>query len=269
MNRQPIIDVSVIAILALSLFCFSSANAQQAIQPISIDKDRVMRRSNDYYIRLHGFNAKKQRLVHFDTDLIRSGGRFQLQLFDLEMDVETISVKESEAGNTIHWTGKLSNSTVSVEDFMAEFPSQKLAELVFDAVFAVKIRLSLYEIDAPTGAIFPVNQGGSGLSVAEFRAENLGRANLFFGASATIKDVQSGRTFRLSPLEMGSGIHLLTEVDLKKQLRSAHGRVLDPVELKRHEEAQNFLRSLGPDPRREILRERARNADETSKGVRQ
>jgi hypothetical protein len=249
-------------ILVLSSSWLAGANAQHVIQPTPEDEAYLVRQSNDYYLQKHGYYARQQQLVHIDTDLLRSGGSFQLQLFDLTMDVETVSVRESETGNTVRWIGKLANKTVSIEDLMTEFPSPKLAEHAFAAIFEIKITLSLYERDGPTGAIFPVNFRDTDVSADEFRAGNLRRSNLFFGASANFVHAVSGRVFRLIPLEMGDGVHLLIEIDPKKQLRPGHaGKNLEADAKKHHDDARDFLNSLGPDPRRQILRKKWANSE--------
>lgn len=213
--------------------------------------------ANQYYISKYTYTAKQSKLVRAYPDVLRNAKSFELRLFDLKLTAVTKSASPSDSGHYFIWRGYIPNPTISVEDFMTEFPSQKAAQSAYDAIFGATLTSSLFEYDELTNANFPINVGTE-LGALEQEKFNVGsRENTFYGISGKIKHADTGRTFHILPLEMGDGYHLLIEIDKSKRIRPAHAGVQNSPEVDRKQrDLEVFLEGLGEGPREQILRER-------------
>lgn len=249
-----------LTLIAVLFLCFvsDSANAQsnELLTRVTGEELASVRTANDWFLRKHLYIARQHEIVKVDTDLLMSGQPFTIQLGpndSITVDPNDVNTLGSGAG--IVWTGKISNPDRTIDDLMTELGSRRQAEIAHDSIYGVTITGSRAEVEAGTGINIPIFLETEQRAMRpEFRGSG-NSANWFYRYRTVITSPNSKNTYSLSALEMGGPYHIIKELDPEKMMRPGRAEDSpDPNEAQKRQDYQNFLDSLGEDPRKALRR---------------
>lgn len=236
------------------------ATAQYAefLTPLTESEGATVRLENDYFLKKHLYAAKRHRLVRANVDLLKSGTPFVISLFEDEsLVVEPTEFVVRGDGSILIWKGTISNPPISVNELMSTFPSEKEAQLAHSALFGISIGAARYEHDVQSGANFTLaplpNDAELSIESQKAHPDN----QIFYGVTAKFLILPTSREYMLLPLEMGGAHHIVYEIDRSRVVEP--GPLRDPEnpdQAQKRRELQEYIDSLGEDPRIEVLRQR-------------
>ena len=221
---------------------------QELLTPVTGRELAEVTAKNAYFLKKHLYGAKRHRIVTADIDVLLSREPFVISLFN--GDSLTLEPSHNQSYNTglpIIWTGSISKPYISADQLrVRQHIGKKEAKLRHDAMFGVNIAASRYEYDIESGANFPTRALRSHSGNSSYYGMT---ANIFFPGAPGI--------YYLRPVDMGGPYHILVEIDPSKMITP--GPLDDPENPERAlklRDLEEFLESLGEDPRRAIIREK-------------
>ena len=249
------------ALFLLALFFPSADSFGQTnllLQDIQDSERATLRQINDYFLKVHLYDALNYRIVRVNMDALRSGEAIDIPLFNgRSVSIEPISTQVRNEGAMLIWNGRISNPSISVQELASQVGSFDQASAIHDSLFRVKFIAAQYETDQ-----------GSQLNIPYVAARRTGEqkptgpkkvggtsAQPFYGVTGSFRNQDSSSEYRIFPLEMGGPYHLLVELDQSKIVSPGPLNDADHPEMsQKRREREEYMRSLGDDPRKEILK---------------
>ena len=245
-------------IFLASFFVFSNADAEELIVPLSDSEYIAAADINDYFLRKHLYSAKQHRIVRVDFDVLFSEKPLQITFFPEEtIEVVPTGIERRGEGSIIRWKGELQDSTGVLERQASQISAPEAREAFRALSSKVRITAAKFEHDKASRANFPYYADGelSKVTLESERSQN----TIYYGVRTRVMYPGSSREFVLMPLEMGGPYHLIYELDRSKIPRISDRDAvteLDPETAAKIQARQDFMRTLGEDPRKEIIRSR-------------
>ena len=249
----------VLAVLTIvsSLVPFDSfAELPELLTPVTGSEEAIVTSENDYFLKKHLYFAKRHRIVRVDLDLLESVEQFTISLFDdVSLAVEVTELDVDRDKLVIRWKGRVINPKYSFDDLNRRLQNPEDAKSLHDGLFGLSISAGQFDYDEVSGANLPSHPRRSYLGRDRRIFDARINMSKFYGVSAEFSGPTLRDNYILKTLEMGGAYHILIEVDPTKTI--SPGPFDDPddpemgVKRRQYEE---FLQSLGEDPRRAIIR---------------
>lgn len=197
------------------------AEVPDLLEPLSQAEAIEVRQNNEAWLGEHLKYARRHRLVRVDADVLLSGERVRVVLFDGRSILFELLEREVHGSETapyrFEWSGRVADSPITAEELLAMNPHigpLEHAKVLYDAMFGISMRGSLYLRDVTTGGSWPVPHDHIGDDCECQRPEPVPGTVPFYTIRADFNDVRSPFSYRLRPLEHDPRYHVLAEIDL-------------------------------------------------------
>ena len=232
----------------------SLAQLAELLTPVTGVELAEARARNEYFLKKHSYRARNHRIVTADFELLRSGEALVIPLFDGEsLTVEPSSFEDGSIQSTLSWKGTIANPLLSINDLQGTGGSAVRAKIMHEALFGVRIGAALWRYDAASGANFPYYPSMGPRPPRNQSQGHFAAYPLYYGMRANIWVKETSKRYLLQPLEMGGPYHILIEIDPTKVVPP--GPANDPEVARMRPERIEFMKSLGEDPRKAIIRQ--------------
>ena len=237
------------------------AFADEFLVPISSDEEQTLAQRNDYFLKKHGYIAKRQQIVRVDAGLLTEADSFRITFFeDAAITVRVKDVDIVHEGKAIRWTGEIID------------PDLSAARLIDDGVDSDEAKVAAAELSKISIGAYQVALDQNQRRKYQIRSNRFDdivkrrvAGSIDYDVSETFgvyfDELNPNRysRFRLIPFDQEPGYHLLIEVDRDKIVPARpHSGIEDAENARKRIEYQQFLDSLGPDPNQAILQREER-----------
>ena len=206
---------------------------------------------NDYFLRKHRYFSKRARLVLLDGRALELGDTIVISLFDgNSLTVAPSNLNVDGRGSSLFWSGIVTEPSVPVDELMTQGLTREQAQSAHASLFKLSFAAVRYVNDKQSRTIRLYDKSEK-IGVLEDRiARSKSDLNIFYAIDTQFVAAKLGAEYKLIPLEMSPGYHVLIEIDDQKRI--SEGPFDDPAnpsEGIKRQQYRDFLEALGPDPR--------------------
>ena len=258
-----------LVVVALSTVLFSTgvaADEMELLVPISGEEMSKVEAENAYFLKKHRYFAKQSKIVRINSEALKNAKNIHIELFGgVGLTAERHQFEEI-AGREIVWTGMVTDPAFDRSRY--DHGSKEKADCQYQTDFRIRLIGRSFDREIYSGAVF---ESGQDFMPKQGSLVDI-RRNDFYTVLADIRLPTLPSQYKIRALEMSPEFHILIEVD--RNLEYPAGEISRPSEavlelLRRYSEVdenaiettvielkerqrkhEEFLRDLGPDPRR-------------------
>ena len=259
--------IALVAIaLLLSPLSIRAESLPELIVPVNESELDQVRTNNDYFLRRQLYFSKRHRIVKVNDTLLNGTPRFRITLFDdVIATIETKEVTQVRA-DYIRWRGMIVvPGAIEVRNQAGELQSDQVAQETRERILGVNFSALTWDLDRATGkaslAMYrPSSTSPHPIAANEQQSTELARLsqldkNAFRSVRGSLRMPVTNSRFWLMPVDADPQYHLLYEENPE---RTGFMRIDTPYDetttrgardKQKYEQYQEFLRSLGEDPK--------------------
>jgi hypothetical protein len=220
--------------------------AREVFLPVPQHEIWKLRSQNEYFLKKALYGAKNHRFITVDLDALLLEEPVQIELFDGNSITLIPSEVNFATSGVILWTGMIENPPITLEQFRLGKRHKETAEELYESMYGVGIGVGLAELDEDSGANIYIHGDRGPTS-----------DNWFYIAEANFWGTEKQNHYMVQALDFGGPYHVLIEVEAAEIIRPGpFDEHSDPDVVRKHREYQEFVASLGPDPKLEAYRVR-------------
>ena len=247
--KRPSIAASLAVLLLLPLRGF--AQLPEFLTPVLGSEEAEARAINEYFLNKNTYFAKQYRIVIVNTSLLEDVETFKISLFDdVSVTVSVSKLRVHPEGRSILWTGRIIEPAISLEDLIDGGLSHEDAVSLIPNLDEVSIVAGEISFDDATGTKYYSHYPKFKKYKKSDTQRSANKTALLYDVGFVLSGFHLSSEYELHPLESDKQYHVLIEVDQEKHftIGPLHDPN-DPEQSRRRQAYQDFLDSIGPDPR--------------------